>query len=306
MANPAPRTGAAPEDILAWEAEQRPRAAIAAIVAGLLVFAGMIVTAITFRHHPAVTLFDALRDATGRPPESGGLLTKTALFRHDHVLGLTGGQVLSSVGGVLAAGAVLYLYIATRARATVNQVGLVALIAGGIAYFVGTIVSEVAVDISISDFVGSSDHSTAAAHDALQPSLGLVGALIAQVGTLALALGIVVVSMNAMKVGLLTRFLGVLGILAGVLFVIFRQPIILAFWLVAIGMLYLQRTPSGVPPAWTSGLAIPWPSRQQVIEQARAESGEEPSAATDSGDDEELGLNGSSAHPRSKKKKRRR
>ena len=69
------------------------------------------------------------------------------------------------------------------------------------------------------------------------------------------------VSLSAMRVGLLTRFLGYLGIIAGVLTIIplVPIPIVEAYWLLALAYLFSGRWPSGVPPAWTSGRAEPWP-----------------------------------------------
>ena len=51
-----------------------------------------------------------------------------------------------------------------------------------------------------------------------------------------------------MRVGLLTRFMGVLGIIVGVLFIIplgSSLPIVQAFWLCALGALFLGRWPRG-------------------------------------------------------------
>jgi hypothetical protein len=74
------------------------------------------------------------------------------------------------------------------------------------------------------------------------------------------------VSLNAMRVGLLTRFLGYLGIIGGVLTIIplVPIPIVEAYWLLALAYLLSGRWPSGVPPAWSSGRAEPWPSSQQL------------------------------------------
>jgi hypothetical protein len=80
-------------------------------------------------------------------------------------------------------------------------------------------------------------------------------------------------SLNAMRVGLLTRFMGVLGIIVGGLFIIplgASLPIVQAFWLVAIGALFLGYWPPGVPPAWVTGEAQPWPSQQELREQRMA------------------------------------
>ncbi len=85
-------------------------------------------------------------------------------------------------------------------------------------------------------------------------------------GLFLLAVGFVLVSLNAMRVGLLTRFLGYLGIIAGVLTIIplVPIPIVEAYWLLAFAYLLSGRWPSGVPPAWSSGRAEPWPSNQQL------------------------------------------
>jgi len=64
---------------------------------------------------------------------------------------------------------------------------------------------------------------------------------------------------------LLTRFVGYLGIIAGVLTIIplVPIPIVEAYWLLALAYLFSGRWPSGVPPAWASGRAEPWPRSQR-------------------------------------------
>jgi membrane-bound ClpP family serine protease len=80
----------------------------------------------------------------------------------------------------------------------------------------------------------------------------------------------VLVSMQAMRVGLLTRFMGYLGIIAGVLVLfgagILPIPIVQAYWLVALGVLLIGRWPTGMPPAWTTGQVVKWPSAQEQRE----------------------------------------
>jgi hypothetical protein len=72
---------------------------------------------------------------------------------------------------------------------------------------------------------------------------------------------------------LLTRFLGYLGIIGGVLTIIplVPIPIVEAYWLLALAYLLSGRWPSGVPPAWSTGKAEPWPSRQQAVGAARGQ-----------------------------------
>jgi len=263
------------DETLAWEAEQRPRAAIVAILAGVLLIAGALVTGVALSDSPQTTLLDGLRDAAGAPPADGGLRTEIALFLHDHSLVLTLGQLMWALGGLLAAVTIVFLFLSTRARKPgMGQAALIALAIGGVGYFAGTMTRQIARDISLSNFAGSSDHGTLAAHDAMASPAYVVGSLILYIAMVALAIGFVMVALNAMRVGLLTRFMGVLGILSGLLFVlqVTALPIVQAFWLVALGVLISGRSPRAAPPAWASGKAEPWPSRQELLE-ARAEGG---------------------------------
>ena len=86
-------------------------------------------------------------------------------------------------------------------------------------------------------------------------------------------------ALNAMRVGLLTRFMGVLGVIVGVavalILPIDQQGIIRVFWLAALGVLFLGRWPTGMPKAWATGEAEPWPTQQQLREQRDAAAGRE-------------------------------
>ncbi len=106
---------------------------------------------------------------------------------------------------------------------------------------------------------------------------------------LALGFALVLVSLNAMRAGLLSRFLGILGIIAGVLTVLFRGAgIIEAFWLVAVGVIFLDRWPNGRGPAWDEVEAIPWPSamEQRAALAAEKAGDEEDEAEAYEGDEE--------------------
>ncbi|MDX6664961.1 MAG: hypothetical protein QOG68_1167 [Solirubrobacteraceae bacterium] len=299
------------EETLAQEAQQAPRAATVAMLAGLFTVAGTVLQGVALRDRPTVTLPDGLRDIAN-PTSNHGLLEPTLLFVKDKLALLTAGQLLTALAAPLAALALVYLFRATRARNPgLGQGALIAVAAGGIASLVGGFVGQIAVDISVSNFIDAADHSTKAAHDALQPSIALTAGLIGFVGHVALGLGIVLVALNAMRVGLLTRFMGVLGIMAGVFlaFPFFSIPIVQAFWLVGIGILFLGRFPNGTPPAWETGRAEPWPSRQQMMEQqgkAPGGRGAPKVAGPPPAADPLASAPERPAHVRSKKKKRRR
>lgn len=256
------------EESLAWEAQWAPRAAIAAILAGLSTVVGQVLQGVALRDRPQVTLFDGLKDIN-QPGNNHGLLFDTLVFVNKHMTLLTIGQVLTALAAPLTALALIYLFRATRARhPAMGQGALIAVAIGGVASFVGILVGQIAVDLSVKDFLDAVDHSTSAAHDALQPSTALTAGLIGFIGHVALGLGFVLVCLNAMRVGLLSRFMGVLGIMSGVFlaFPFFSIPIVQAFWLIAAGLLFVGRFPN-MPPAWESGRAEPWPTRQQVLEQ---------------------------------------
>ena len=104
-------------------------------------------------------------------------------------------------------------------------------------------------------------HQTYLQADALT-SGGLIAVLplVEQLGALLLTLGFIFIAMNAMRVGLLPRYLGYIGVAAGalVLFPIVPVPVVQCFWLAALAVLLAGRWPAGMPPAWSSGEAIPW------------------------------------------------
>jgi len=168
-----------------------------------------------------------------------------------------------------------YLFRAARARRpAMPQFALVLAAVGAVGFGVGRAVAEVARYLSAHEFVSATDQSNSAASDALSPTATLVGQLIWETSALALGFAIAIISLNAMRVGLLTRFMGILGVIVGVavapILPIDQQGIIRVFWLAALGLLILGRLPSGVPKAWTTGEAEPWPSQQQLREQREA------------------------------------
>jgi hypothetical protein len=187
-------------------------------------------------------------------------------------------DIASNIVGALgwAGVAVTLRFLFTAARARNEQLnplfGLMALIGAGLIAISG-IALAIASAIWSSDFVshGSQtyDQAKSLTSGALLPVLSYAGLL----GLLLTAVSFVLVSLNAMRVGLLTRFMGYLGIFAGVLVIaaITPVPVVAGYWLVALAVLFLGRWPTGTPPSWRSGKAEPWPSTQQLREQAAAQ-----------------------------------
>jgi hypothetical protein len=128
--------------------------------------------------------------------------------------------------------------------------------------------------------------------------------IIVLVANLALGLALVLVGLNAMRAGLLSRFMGILGIIAGALTILFQGAgIIEAFWLAAIGTIFLDRWPNGRGPAWETGQATPWPSAMDQLPAEEAETETETGAEPEALAAEEEAA--ASPHPASRKRKRK-
>lgn len=132
------------------------------------------------------------------------------------------------------------------------------------------------------------------------------------VAALSLAAVLILVNQHGRRAGLLSNFIGIIGIIVGAFFVIGPLvgsvlgplPIVQWFWLGALALLFLRRWPGGMPPAWESGEAEPWPTAQEIREQRQAEAEEAPDEPEE--EEEEPAAAGAPAHPRSKKRKRKR
>jgi hypothetical protein len=83
-------------------------------------------------------------------------------------------------------------------------------------------------------------------------------------GRVGLAFLLVMVPLRARRAGLVSPFMSILGVIAGVLFIVPLLPgvpvFIQAFWLGAIGSLFLGNWPGGRGPAWETGEPDPWPT----------------------------------------------
>jgi MFS family permease len=269
-----------PEEILAWEAEHRQRAAIASIAAAVLTIVGVLFTTLGQPgsgefDDKIVTVVDAMgRAADGQPIPPGRIAAYTIDVGQNPALPIAG-AVLFALGSIAVYFVMAYLFRAARARRPeLQKIALVTAAIGAVGFGVGRALSEIARYLGAADFVDATDHTNSAATDALSPPLSLIGQIIWQAAALALGFAFVIIALNAMRVGLLTRFMGVLGIIVGVTFVLplDQQGIIRVFWLFALGFLILGRWPS-VPKAWVTGQAEPWPSQQQLREQRDAARG---------------------------------
>jgi hypothetical protein len=244
------------EEQLQREAAGRRLAVAGAVLGAVLQLGGAIWREVAFRHAP-----------TGKHKDARALL-----FVHDHATALIGSSVVVGLGALAMIFALRHLYYATHfRRPELPPVALYCALAGPVIFFVGQLASSVLVAQKASDFAHMAVHTNAAAKHIVDTGGLKVAAGAGLAGQLALGFAFVMISLNAMRVGLLTRFMGVLGIIVGVLFVIpigSPVPVVQAFWLGALAYLLSGRWPNGVPPAWDTGKAEPWPSAQEMRERS--------------------------------------
>jgi hypothetical protein len=298
------------EQHLAWEARQRPRAGIVAFLAGILVPASLLLTQVALRDVPHAYILDSLRQALEPGPIGAqpSLLVPVFEFYNDNAAALIGASILRALAYLALAWAITFLGAATRYRRPemsriIIYVGLV----GAVLVAVASLLNGVGQLIAFSDFLDGSRTVDAARDISKQPLLA-TALLINYLGPLALVAGILLVALNAMRVGLLTKFLGVIGMIAGGTMLLPPQlvpfgPFVQAFWLIALGFVFLNLGRAGAPPAWRTGEAMPWPSRRDTAATAarQRQQSEQQVAQEDASP-----APAARAHPSSKKRKRKR
>jgi hypothetical protein len=273
------------EETLADEARRRTQAGAAAIGAGVLTILSGALAVIVYNGKPAVPLIDALREHLSPNPAVPGLKAREALWYDANAAKVILVSLLLALATAGIGLALSHLYRSTKARRPeLPRAAVMTSIAGAVLVAVGGAAVPISVVVEAHALAGSAHPTAAEARHALMPPAAEVGLILHQLGNFALGFGFIIIALNAMRVGLLTRFMGVLGIIVGGLFIIplgASLPIVQAFWLVALGALFLGYWPSGLPPAWVTGEAQAWPTQQELRElreqrQAESASSEQP------------------------------
>ncbi len=237
-----------PEQTLTYEARTRNRQVVMAALAGIL-----LVGAAAIQLGGPHTKVDEL---------TVDLIVANKRFPLDLIA-----AVVNAVASLAIAGTLSHLMILTRNRNpdTKPYVRILGIVGGVVAAITG-IVYAILVAVKVHEFVttGAQTYSEAN-HLTGAPGL-LILQLLGQLGALLLAVAVVLVALSAMRVGLLSKFMGYLGVFAGVLilFQITQIPVVQGYWLAAVAYLLSGRWPTGMPPAWSTGRAEPWPSSAEM------------------------------------------
>jgi len=262
------------EETLADEAARRKQAGAAAIGAGVATMAAGIAGALVYSDVPSVPLLGALRERLTSDPPALSLKVRQALYYDDHAAGFVIAAILLALTAAGMGLTLAFLYRSVKARRPeMPRIAVILAIAGATFVAVGELVLPISIIVEANGLASTADPTAAAARDALLPPAAVAGGLMRQLGVFGLGIGFIMITLNAMRVGLLTRFMGVLGIIVGGLTIIplgAALPIVQAFWLAAIGALFLGYWPPGLPPAWVTGEAQPWPTQQELREQRLA------------------------------------
>jgi hypothetical protein len=248
------------QDQLQWEARFGRPAAVAAFVAGVLVLAGTFVSFSGYKDRPGIA----------RVPDS-------LLSVNDHPGTWIAASVLQALSALCLIAVFYYLFRATAHRLPQFPRWFVYIVLIGPVLYA---VSQVAGSIDRADvaqtFANGTSHvgdfcpairgkaGDECANDLLKDELSPVLIGLSLAGLVGTAFLFVMLPLRARRAGLMSQFMGVLGVIAGALMVLQLAPllpqIIQAFWLGALGAMFLGNWPGGRGPAWETGQADPWPS----------------------------------------------
>jgi hypothetical protein len=315
------------EEQLQWERKWAPAAAGAAFLAALL---------------PIVSTVWASSLLGTLPNKNSEDLFLQRV--HDHAAGYVAAGVVTAIGTIALAPVLVYLYRAIAARRPqIPRIALILavaapLVAGGAGIARQAVLAHTAdqyalhppapVKITPAEkdklaglrgkaYSDEIDKLAAQpARDKLKSGSITTVAYIGLIANLLLGTAFVIIAMNAMRAGLLSRFMGILGVIVGALTaipILGGAPVVQLFWLIAMGVLFLNRWPQGRGPAWDEVEPIPWPTAQDRRDamtggdeqpaRGRAQEHEEPEVHHTR---EAARPRPTATHPRSKKRKRKR
>jgi hypothetical protein len=233
---------------LEYEARVRYRQAAIAIAAGVLVMVAAVVGLVG--PHAKVNELTL------------GLVTDHKRGSLDLIAG-----IVTAVCQVSVAATLVFLFRCSKARRpeAPRFMPMIA-IAGGALTAICAIVNPIVLHSKVNEFISTGAQTYDQATRLTGGGVLLALQIGAQLGSLLLAVSVVLIALQSMRVGLLPRPLGYIGIFAGalILFPVVVIPIVQMGWLLAVGYLFSGRWPSGVPPAWRTGNAEPWPSSNEM------------------------------------------
>ena len=146
------------EQQLAWEARQRPRAAVAAFLAAVFLMGGFLWWVSLLRGAPSAGYLESLsRLGEGQIGAQQSNKIQAMQYTVDNAFGFIASGLLRGLAPVLLAYAVTFLAVATRARRPeFPRIAVYVTIVGAVVYCLGTAGAEIERTISFNNFLDSS------------------------------------------------------------------------------------------------------------------------------------------------------
>jgi hypothetical protein len=243
------------EQALQWEAKWARPAALAAFFAAVLLIAQIVLLQTVIEDRPGI---EAIPDFL--------------LSVDDNPAMLVGSRVAQAVAALLVAGVFYYLFRALQTReAGVPRWFVYLIIIGPAIYAIALVLGALGQVDAASDFADGTpirgQRGDNRAEDVLEDNASAPVFALNFLGQIVTAFLFVMLPLRARRVGLMSPFMGILGVVTGALLVLQIVPvvpvIVQAFWLGALGSLYIGNWPGGRGPAWESVEAEPWPTPQR-------------------------------------------
>jgi hypothetical protein len=263
-----------------FESARRARLAVPAVAGGVLYLLSGIILSAALKELPAVGIVQGLEPVLrGQPSLAVSPRAPEVRYIDHHAFYLIVGTLLTAIAIVALTVVLLFILDATAFRRHSWPAARPLVLVGGFGVALLNVVHEVVLVLEAHKFVDGGNFTNKAVDKALLTtgSTGIVLGLLGLLAALALAIGMIATMLGSMRAGLLPRWLSVLGILSGLLFLpFFGTPtlqLIPTFWLVATGILLMERWPNGDPPAWAAGEARPWPTQAEQRAKREEEQG---------------------------------
>lgn len=263
-----PRELPTPSEIVAREGAQRRVAVLTAVTSAIIVAIAVLIEQLINadgvpKADRAADLIETLNAQATGTDFPASFWTAYAKFQVDHAAQTIAVASLRGVALLLLVPIVLFLFRGVRDRG------------GNLARWLDTLVVVCIVTVAFLTVAEGVLQVQAfkAAEPAFVPAVvldefGNSDLLVASSirGLLSFGIGIPLAfaALQAMRLGLLPRLLGFMGVLVGILFVITIDPsgLIRAIWFAAVAWGISGRLPSGLAPAWETGVATPLEPRQ--------------------------------------------
>jgi hypothetical protein len=253
----------------AYEAERKARLGVPVLAGGILYLLGAIIVANQLQGLPTVGVVQGLEPAlTGHATSAVSPRAQEVLYLSHHTFGLISGGVLQAIGFAFLTVALLFLLEATSFRAPApSQAARWLVLVGGAGTAAMEVIGQVVRTVRTKEFASAHIYTNHAVERAVYAgTANVLVEILTLVLPILLVVGMVLVLVRATRVGLIPRWMRTLGVISAVLLLpfftatLYTLQVVPALWMAALGILFMGRLPSGVPPAWETGDSVPWPS----------------------------------------------